>query len=71
MRSNLDTVDRIVRGVIGIWLLVIAVSALRVRRRPTAALAGIAGLGLLQNAAVGYCGGNRLLGIDTSAGECP
>ncbi|MCW8172328.1 DUF2892 domain-containing protein [Natrialba swarupiae] len=32
-------------------------------------MAGIAGLGLLENAVTGYCGGNRLFGIDTTVDE--
>lgn len=66
MRTNIDRTDRIARGVVGIWLVAIAISAHRVERRTTAAITGIAGLGLLQNAATGYCGGNRLFGIDTT-----
>lgn len=66
MRTNLDEVDRIVRGVTGIWLVFVALSAFRSGRRTIAAISGVAALGLLQNAAVGYCGGNRLFGIDTA-----
>lgn len=70
MRQNVGGTDRIVRGVLGIWLVVVAVAALRVRRRTTAAIAGIAGAGLLQNAMTGFCGCNWLLGIDTTTGDC-
>ena len=66
MERNVGGIDRIVRGVLGIWLLAVAFAALRARRRTTAAVAGIAGLGLLQNAATRFCGGNWLLGIDTT-----
>lgn len=66
MRPNLDRFDRIVRGVAGIWLAFVAISAFRDRRRTTAAITGIAALGLLQNSATGYCGGNRLCGVDTT-----
>ena len=70
MQRNVGGIDRVVRGALGIWLLVVAFAALRVRRRTTAAVAGIAGLGLLQNAATRFCGGNWLFGIDTtSAGD--
>nr|WP_255150204.1 YgaP-like transmembrane domain [Halorarius halobius] len=31
-------------------------------------MTGVAGLGLLQNAATGFCGGNWLFGIDTTDG---
>ncbi|WP_231190146.1 DUF2892 domain-containing protein [Haladaptatus sp. DYF46] len=66
MRQNVGGLDRVLRGVLGIWLVVIAVAAYRVQRRTTALITGIAGLGLLQNAATGYCGGNQLCGIDTT-----
>lgn len=66
MRQNLDERDRIARGVLGVWLVVAAASAFRVGRRTTAAAAGIAGVGLLQNAATGFCGCNRALGVDTT-----
>ncbi|NHN42034.1 DUF2892 domain-containing protein [Halorubellus sp. JP-L1] len=69
MRTNLDEYDRIARGVIGIWLVAVAVSAARARRRTTAAIAGITGLGLLQNAVTGYCGGNQLCRIDTTTDD--
>lgn len=69
MRQNIGNSDRVLRGTIGIWLVVVAVSALRVGRRTTAAIAGVAGIGLLQNALTGFCGGNWLLGLDTSNGN--
>lgn len=65
-RKNLGEYDRAFRGVIGIWLVVIALGALRVGRRLTAATAGIAGLGLLQNAVTGFCGGHWIFDIDTT-----
>lgn len=71
MRTNVGGVDRVLRGVLGIWLVVVALAALRVGRRTTAALAGIAGAGLLQNAATGFCGGNWLFGIDTTGEHDP
>ena len=66
MRRNLDTVGRIVRGVSGVWLLAVALSAHRAGRRSDAATAAVAGAGLLVNAAIGFCGGNALFGIDTT-----
>lgn len=66
MRTNVGGIDRVLRGVLGIWLVVVAFAALHVGRRTTAAIAGIAGVGLLQNARTGFCGGNWLFGIDTS-----
>ncbi|MBX0296654.1 YgaP family membrane protein [Haloarcula nitratireducens] len=70
MRHNLDTVDRIIRGVVGIWLIMVAFTALRVRRRTTAAIVGIAGIGLLQNTVTGFCGFNGLLGLDSTEERC-
>lgn len=66
IRQNVGEYERVFRGVLGIWLVVIGLGALRVGRRLIAATAGIAGLGLLQNAATGFCGGNWLFDIDTT-----
>ncbi|WP_293032048.1 DUF2892 domain-containing protein [Natronococcus sp.] len=66
MERNVGGLDRIVRGVLGIWLLVVAAAAYRDDARERAAIAGIAGLGLLQNAMTCFCGGNYLFGIDTT-----
>ncbi|THE63814.1 DUF2892 domain-containing protein [Salinadaptatus halalkaliphilus] len=65
MQRNVGGLDRIVRGVLGIWL-VVAFAAYRDDKRERALVAAIAGAGLLQNALVRYCGGNHLLGIDTT-----
>lgn len=64
---NVGGLDRIVRGVVGIWLLAVAFAAYLDDRRGAALLAGLAGQGLLFNAVTRYCGGNALLGVDT----CP
>lgn len=61
--------DRIIRGVVGIWLLAFSVGALLDNRCVVGITTGIAGLGLVQNFVTGYCGGNALLEIDTSVGE--
>lgn len=66
MRTNVGGIDRVLRGALGIWLVVVVLAALRVQRRTTAAIAGLAGIGLLQNALTGFCGGNWLFGIDTT-----
>lgn len=63
---NMGDRDRIIRGVAGIWLLAMAVSAALDDRRVAATTVGIAGMGLLGNALSGRCGGNLLLGIDTT-----
>lgn len=64
---NMGERDRIIRGVAGIWLLAMAVSAALDDRRVVATTLGIGGLGLLGNARSGRCGGNLLLGVDTTA----
>ena len=66
MERNVGGLDRIVRGVLGIWLVVVAAAAYRNEKHERAAIAGIAGLGLLQNAVTCFCGGNYLFGIDTT-----
>lgn len=63
---NVGGWDRVLRGVLGIWLSVVAVAASLDQKRTTAAIAAIAGAGLLQNAATGFCGCNALLGVDTT-----
>ncbi|RQH01918.1 YgaP family membrane protein [Natrarchaeobius oligotrophus] len=70
MHRNVGGLDRIVRGVLGIWLLVVAFAAYHDDERERAAIAGVAGLGLLQNALTRFCGGNYLLGIDTTDDSC-
>ncbi|SDJ40963.1 YgaP family membrane protein [Natronorubrum texcoconense] len=69
MNRNVGGFDRVLRGVLGIWLVVIAVAAYSEDKRERAAIAAVAGLGLLQNALTGFCGGNLLFGLDTTAGE--
>ncbi|SEQ38036.1 YgaP-like transmembrane domain [Natrinema salaciae] len=66
MERNVGGSDRIVRGVLGTWLLAVAVAAVLADRRATAVTATIAAAGLLFNATTRFCGGNYLLGIDTT-----
>ncbi|WP_459808359.1 YgaP family membrane protein [Halopiger thermotolerans] len=66
---NVGGLDRIARGVLGVWLLVTAAAAYLDDATERAAIAGIAGLGLLVNVATGFCGGNYLLGVDTTSGD--
>ncbi|MDS0474236.1 DUF2892 domain-containing protein [Natrinema sp. 1APR25-10V2] len=66
MQRNVGGLDRIVRGVLGTWLLVVAGAAVLSGRRTTAVATAIAGSGLLVNAVTRFCGGNFLLGIDTT-----
>ncbi len=67
--ENVGGIDRIIRGVLGIWLVVVAAAAYLDGQRAKAAIAGIAGIGLLQNAWTKFCGCNALFGIDTSSTE--
>ncbi|WP_199174844.1 YgaP family membrane protein [Halegenticoccus soli] len=69
LEKNMSEVDRVIRGVLGIWLIVMSVGAMLDGRRVVAATTGIAGTGLLLNFATQHCGGYALLGIDTSSGE--
>jgi hypothetical protein len=72
VNRNVGGLDRIVRIVAGSWLAVVAVAAPLEDRPATAVGVGIAAAGLLVNAATGYCGGNALLGVDTSEDAvCP
>lgn len=66
MRQNVGRLDRVLRGVIGIWLLMVALSALQSGQKARSLVAGIAGIGLLQNASTGFCGINQLFGVDTT-----
>lgn len=66
MQRNVGGSDRIVRGVLGIWLLAVAIAAHFAERRVTAVTAAVAATGLLFNATTRFCGGNYLLGIDTT-----
>lgn len=67
IEQNMSQADRVIRGVVGIWLLAMSVGALLDKRHVVGAITGIAGLGLLSNSLSGHCGGNALLGIDTSS----
>ena len=69
MKRNVGGLDRIVRGVLGIWLVVVAAAAYRDDKPERAAIAAVAGVGLLQNAVTCFCGGNYLLGIDTTTDD--
>lgn len=66
MQRNVGGFDRIVRGVLGIWLVAVAGAAVVAGRRVTAVTAAVAGAGLLFNAVTQFCGGNLLLRIDTT-----
>ena len=70
MQRNVGGYDRIVRGVLGIWLVVTAAAAYQDEKRERAAITGIAGAGLLWNVVTGFCGGNYLLGVDTTGESC-
>lgn len=66
LQQNMSQADRIIRGVLGIWLLAMSLGALTDKRGTVAAITGIAGAGLLSNSLTGHCGGNALLGINTA-----
>lgn len=69
LKQNMSKADRVVRGIVGIWLLAMAVGALLDKRHRVGAITGIAGIGLLSNSLTGHCGGNAILGIDTSSND--
>ncbi len=62
---NVGGRDRIVRGVLGGSLLIVALGAVLTGRQTVGIVAALAGIGLSVNAASGFCGMNALLGIDT------
>ena len=66
---NVGGFDRVVRGGLGVGLVVGALAAFLTDRRSTAAVAALAGAGLLFNAVTCFCGANAVLGIDTTASE--
>lgn len=66
MQRNVGGLDRIVRAVGGTWLLAVALAAAIDGERTRAAMAAVAGAGLVWNAATRFCGGNYLLGVDTT-----
>ncbi|QLG26917.1 DUF2892 domain-containing protein [Halorarum halophilum] len=69
MIRNVGGLDRVVRGVLGSWLLVVAVAALLDGERTKAVTAALAGGGLLVNYLTCFCGGNALFGLDTTTTE--
>lgn len=66
MEQNVGRFDRILRGIAGIWLVFIAISAFRDDQREKALVTGVAGAGLLYNWRTGHCGGNAMCGVDTA-----
>jgi threonine dehydrogenase-like Zn-dependent dehydrogenase len=67
--KNVGGFDRVARGILGIGLVVVALSGFTAGRRLTAIVAGLGAAGLLFNAATQFCGLNALLGIDTCSHE--
>jgi len=65
LQKNVGGTDRLVRGVGGAALGVLAVAAYATGRGPAALVAALAGAALLFNAATQFCGVNAALGIDT------
>lgn len=66
LERNVGGVDRLGRAVLAVALLVVAVLAFVDGRRGVAVAATLGSAGLGFNAAVGVCGVNALLGIDTT-----
>lgn len=66
---NVGGLDRTIRGILGIWLVVVGVAALLDRQRIKAFTAIVAGIGLLFNWATQFCGCNALFRIDTTSSE--
>ena len=67
--KNVGGLDRVARTVLGIVLMVIALGAGFSNSFAVAAIAVVAGAGLLFNAATQFCGVNALLGVDTCSQE--
>jgi ABC-type nitrate/sulfonate/bicarbonate transport system permease component len=65
MRQDIVGSEWIGRGLQGIWMTIVAVRTLHSGRRRVAAIAAIAGIGLIQNAAMTFCGRNWLFNIDS------
>lgn len=65
LERNVGGIDRIVRGVLGVWLFAVAVGAVLDGQRGKAFAAGIASVGLLFNVVTGWCGANAVLGVDS------
>ena len=63
MKRNVGTVDRIIRAIVGILIIVICIIF--------KSWWGIIGLLLLISAALGYCPPYKLLGISTYKGKKP
>ncbi|MXV63691.1 DUF2892 domain-containing protein [Natronorubrum sp. JWXQ-INN-674] len=69
MQRNVGGIDRTIRGVLGIWLVVVGVAAALDDQRIKAVTAIVAGIGLLLNWGTQFCGCNALFGIDTTGDE--
>ena len=69
VEKNVGGTDRIVRTVLAVVLTVLAVSALQKGKRRSGLLAGVGALAFGFNATTGVCGGNALLGRDTTTDD--
>ncbi|WP_247010409.1 YgaP-like transmembrane domain [Halorientalis litorea] len=67
--KNVGGIDRIGRALLAVVLTVVAVGALREEKRTTGLLATVGALAFGFNATTCFCGGNALLGIDTTSEE--
>ena len=69
LMKNVGGLDRVIRAVLGVGLLVVTLRSLTGGRRSTALVAAIGAAGLLFNATTQFCGLNAALGIDTCSRE--
>ena len=67
--KNVGGLDRVVRAVLGVGLLVVTLRSLTGGRRSTALVAAIGAAGLLFNATTQFCGMNAVLGLNTCSRE--
>ena len=69
LTKNVGGLDRVVRAVLGIGLLVVTLRSLTDGRHSTALVAAVGAAGLLFNATTQFWGLNAALGIDTCSRE--
>ena len=67
MKKNVGTIDRSIRGIVGVVLL--AVFFLGILEGTAGIIALVVGVVMLGTAAIGWCPPYTLLGINTGAGK--
>lgn len=65
LESNVGGLDRIVRGVLGVTLLLVAAAMAAAESWALAGMLSAGGVALLFNAATQFCAINALLGVNT------